>query len=1160
MRLKFNLVFWFFIGIISLKSYAQQAEISKLEEGFKTPPSSAKARTWWHWMNGNVSRSGITKDLEAMKAVGIQEAQLFNVKLSLPKGPVDYLSSEWLSLVRFAAQEAKRLGMEVSFHNSAGWSSSGGPWVTPDLAMQKVVYSELFFQGGMTINKKLPQPETKLGYYRDIAIFAFPKPIDTLKIADLDFKSLSGKVRNHLYPSSKEIPETAIVKKESIIDLTHNVSTEGILEWNAPKGEWVILRIGHTPTAKTNHPAPESGSGLECDKMSTKAVDLYWQKGVKPLLDVLDGLVGTVVKNCVIDSYEVGTANWTQGFDNQFKDLRGYDPTFYLPSLAGYYVESGDITERFLWDYRRTVGDLMAKNYYGHFRKLCHKNGLKLSVEPYWGPFDNMQVGAQGDIVMCEFWSGGHPFFDSPKFVSSIAHINGNPIVGAESFTGIGGWDDHPADLKSIGDSAWAEGINRFIFHTYVHQPWDIGPGLALSYHGTDFNRLNTWWRQSTGYMEYIARSQYLLQQGKNVADFLVFTGEASPNNAFLIPEIKAAGYDYDLIGHNNLMNLQVENKKLRTKASSFYRVLVVPKNQWMRPETLNKLKELANAGATILGSPPKQSPSLASYPKADKQVRQMAEELWSSGKITPLSISAYLDIAALPPDVGFEKTNSNSIRFIHRKVEDTDIYFLANTKKERYTNHVRFRVEGKQPELWNPMNGKIIKPAFWKNHSDGTTTLPISLEAEESIFVVFKPNTSNSSHLVKVETKLEEPNPVPLPNLKIIKAEYGTFLQEGIADITDLVAAEVKNNKLNFRVTRKFCDCDPAMGYKKTFRMRYQVGDRILETRAKELEYVTIASDKPIRIIRALFGKFKPETNGVPQRYAIADVTQTIKEKVDQGQFKILVQDKLAKPSPKNYGPSPSLRIRFSVNGIPTSRIIKKDNLLNLFQEHPKANILYDKEALTWVSPFPGKIVYEKSNGIIEEKKLDHVPDPIALNKDWSVNFPSKKETLFMKDLYSWSSSADEEIKYFSGTALYSKTFTLPDNALASDLSFDLELGDVQVMAEVIVNDISFGVLWKAPYTVKIDPALKQGTNTLKLKVTNLWVNRLIGDEQLAQDAVYVEDRLKQFPQWLEKPHQRPTSRVSFYSWKHWNKNDPLRPSGLLGPIKIRIYKKIQL
>ena len=144
-----------------------------------------------------------------------------------------------------------------------------------------------------------------------------------------------------------------------------------------------------------------------------------------------------------------------------------------------------------MWDFRRTIGDLIAENYYAHFRDLCHKNGMQFSVEPYWGPFDNMQVGATGDIVMCEFWSGGYPFFDSAKFVSSIAHLNGSSIVGAESFTGIGGWDKHPADIKSIGDQAWAQGITRFIFHTYVHQPWDVAPGLALSYHGFDFNRLN---------------------------------------------------------------------------------------------------------------------------------------------------------------------------------------------------------------------------------------------------------------------------------------------------------------------------------------------------------------------------------------------------------------------------------------------------------------------------------------------------------------------------------------------------------------------------------------------------------------------------------------------------------------------------------------------
>jgi hypothetical protein len=264
-------------------------------------------------------------------------------------------------------------------------------------------------------------------------------------------------------------------------------------------------------------------------------MDNYWQAGIQPILNKLGDLAGTTVNNILIDSYEVGAQNWTPSFEKQFKALRGYDLKSYLPTLAGYYVDSGEITERFQWDFRRTIGDLIAENYYGRFAELCHQNNLNFSLEPYWGPFDNMQVGAKGDIVMCEFWSGGYPFFDSSKFVSSIAHLNGSSIVGAEAFTGIGGWDKHPATIKAIGDKAWAEGITRFIFHTYVHQPWDIAPGLALSYHGFDFNRLNTWWSQSKSYLDYIAKSQFLLQQGNNVCRCLVFYGRFFSKYRFFI-------------------------------------------------------------------------------------------------------------------------------------------------------------------------------------------------------------------------------------------------------------------------------------------------------------------------------------------------------------------------------------------------------------------------------------------------------------------------------------------------------------------------------------------------------------------------------------------------------------------------------------------------
>ena len=1134
--------------------------VADLEAGFKNPPNDAKARTWWHWISGNVSKSGITKDLEAMKAVGIQEAQLFNVHLGSPQGVVKYLSKEWLDLFEFSAEEAQRLGLELAFHNSAGWSSSGGPWVTEEYAMQTVVFSELAIEGGKAISKKISRPETKFDYYKDIAVLAFPKPKQTIKIDGLDYKILSERIRNHLLPDKKSITKEAVIQKDAIIDITSKLSKEGVLNWEVPVGDWVILRLGHTPMGTTNRPAPPEAKGLEVDKMSKTALDAYWEAGVQPIIDRLGDLVGTTVNNCLIDSYEVETTNWTTGFDTQFESLRGYDLTAYLPTLAGYYVESGEVTERFLWDFRRTIGDLISENYYAHFRDLCHKNKLQFSVEPYWGPFDNMQVGDKGDIVMCEFWSGGYPFFDSPKFVSSIAHLNGSTIVGAESFTGIGGWDKHPANLKSIGDRAWSEGITRFIFHTYVHQPWDIAPGLALSYHGFDFNRLNTWWRQSKGYMDYIARSQFLLQQGKNVADVLVFTGESSPNTGFIKPEIKTMGFDYDLIGANKLKGLTVKDGMIYSSVGNAYKLLVLPESDFIKPETLEKVKELVDGGARVIGKKPLQSPSLSNYPNCDDEVRTYVDELWTIGLIKEISIEEGLSDKT--PDFKIESSDNSDLSFIHRKTADADIYFIANARKEAREITARFRVSGKQPELWNSEKGIIKDLVVFKQNEDGTTTIPLSLASEESVFVVFKKSV-NLNHLLEVSTELETAQTEPLSNLEIVKAEYGTFLQEGLIDITDKVNKAIKNGTLDFKMTRAFCDCDPAMGYKKEFRMEYMIGDTIKQLYAEEREHIHIdAGIQNLKVLKAVFGKFKGETTGIPQHYKTFDVTQEIQKQVSYGNYNIPVTNKLI-DNKTPEGDKASLKIIYKTDGEEHTMYIPKGQILKLSKDTTKPKFEFKNDALNWTTPYPGKINYTVASGETKTAEVKSVPKPMDLSTDWEVTFPLNSDTSKSKtfsDLMSWTDTNHEAIQHFSGTASYKKEFVLSDELLQSNKKIVLDLGSVSVIAEVIVNGKNAGVLWRAPFRVNIDEFVQKGKNTLEVKVTNLWTNRLIGDEKLPLDYPRNGKRVKPLPSWLLSETVRPSRRTTFASWNHYNKNDDLLTSGLLGPVKLIFFETVML
>ena len=1140
---------------------AQIIEYSEdLEEGFKNPPDEAKPRTWWHWISGNVSKLGITKDLEAMKAVGIQEAQIFNVHVGFPIGPVKYLSKEWLDLFKFSAEEAQRLDLELAFHNSAGWSSSGGPWVTEEHAMQTVVFSELTVEGGKTITKKLPRPETKFDYYKDIAVLAFPKPKTTKKIDGLDYKMLSERIRNHLLPDIKDISKEATIQKEAIINLTSKLSEDGVLNWEIPKGDWVILRLGHTPIGTTNRPAPPEAKGLEVDKMSKTALDAYWKTGVQPIIDKLGDLIGTTVNSCLIDSYEVETTNWTTGFDAQFENLRGYDLTAYLPTLAGYYVESGEVSERFLWDFRRTIGDLIAQNYYAHFAELCHKNGLKFSVEPYWGPFDNMQVGATGDIVMCEFWSGGYPFFDSPKFVSSIAHLNGSSIVGAESFTGIGGWDKHPAILKSIGDRAWAEGITRFIFHTYVHQPWNVAPGLALSYHGFDFNRLNTWWKQSKGYMDYLARSQYLLQQGKNVADVLVFTGESSPNIGFIKPEIKAMGFDYDLIGANKLKDLTVKNGTIFSSVGNTYKLLVLPESNFTKPETLKKIKALVDSGAKVIGKKPMQSPSLTDYPNCDKEVTTYVDELWGSSLVKDITIEEALSDKT--PDFKIESNDPTDLSFIHRKTPDTDIYFIANARKEEREIIAHFRVSGKQPEIWNSEKGTVKDLVVFKENEDGTTTVPLQLGMEESVFIVFK-KPANLNHLEEISTELKTYQAEPLSNLEIVKAEYGTFLQEGLIDITDKVNKAIRDGKLDFKMSRAFCDCDPAMGYKKKFRMEFQIGNSKKQIFAEEREHIHIdAGNKPLKVLKAVFGKFKSETTGIPQHYKTFDVTDKIQDLVSSRTYDIFVSNQLI-DNKIPEGDNTVLKITYKTDGEERILFIPKGQFLKLSKDTPKSALAFKNRAIHFSTPYAGTINYKIASGETKIAQVIDVPKPLDLSSGWKVEFAftkAKNMKQTFDNLTSWSNHENEAIQHFSGTASYKKEFVLSDDVLQDDKRIELDLGSVAVIAEVIVNGKNAGVLWKAPFRIHIDEFVNKGKNTLEIKVTNLWSNRLIGDENLPLDYPRKGKRAKPLPDWLLNETERPSKRTTFASWNHYNKNDELKTSGLLGPVQLIFFKTVKL
>lgn len=1132
-----------------------------LEKGFRNPPASAKAQTWWHWINGNVTREGITADLEAMKENGIQEAQIFNVDQGYPEGEAPFLSERWMELFRFALEEAERLGLEIGLNNCAGWSSSGGSWITPEYGMQTVTYSITQCTGGKPAHLSLPQPNTRLNYYRDITVIAFPTPTGEKRIDRLDVKTLANNAfASQLTPDTKEIDKASCIQPSTIINVTEHMNADGTLTWDAPAGKWTIIRFGHTPTGSQNRPANLYGLGLECDKMSREAVDVFWDGGIKPILQTAGSHVGKTLTNCLIDSYEVGCGNWTSGFEKEFKRLNGYDCIRFLPTLAGYYVDNGEITERFLWDFRHTIGQLMEDNYYRYFAERCRSVGMKFSVEPYGGPFNWLQTGTLSEVPMGEFWIGGAPFLSSAKLAASAAHLSGTPYVGAEAFTAGGEnsrWLNHPAKLKQLGDWAWSEGINRFIFHTYTHQPWNIGPGMTFHMYGLEMNRLNTWWKPGSAYLSYIARSQFLLQQGNLAADILVFVGESSPNEGIYRSDLKQSGYDYDEISAAYLDSLTVKDGVMRTPAGGRYQLLILPDNTWATPKLLRTLKRLANDGATIIGKKPNKSPGLTNYPQCDKEVERLATTLWDSEKlIRDIPVEQALKKAQLAPDFRCSNT-SPQLLFLHRTAEGAEIYFVANPQRQYRSDTCRFRTTGLRPERWNAETGLIEPLVEWKEEQ-GCTVIPLRFHPEESYFIVFRKSSQDIDPIVSYNEQTEQ-DVVPLRKLKIIHAEYGYFLPENIINVTDVLSKQIKDKRLSISANNDIAG-DPAPGAVKELRIKYRVDGNVKRITIPEQQSLTIPLESEtgkFKLLQALYGYFQADFDDNLPAPPI-DVTDKIQKLIADRKLTFRIGETLGKPDNHSAHPE-QLRLQYEANGELFDEMYPNGAIVDLAQHEPDSYLTVEKDKPIWVTPFAGKVHCETASGQILEAKVDRIPPAIDLSNNWDVEFQQNStdnpNTYRFDTLCSWPERPEEAVKYYSGTATYRKRFNLPKDYLGKNHSLYIELGRVCVMAEVIVNGRNMGILWKEPYQTDITQALRTGENVIEIRVTNLWANRLIGDARYPDDVEWGDWLPKKWPDWLLKGTKRPSNRSTFAGWRHWGQNDPLQPSGLIGPVVLRLY-----
>jgi hypothetical protein len=1069
---------------------------TSLAAGFHDPPGVARPRAYWYWLNGNVTQDGITKDLQWMQRVGLGGVETFDVVLptsNVVDHRVTYMTPEWDSAFRHAVHVADELGLDVILGAAAGWTETGGPWVKPEQAMKKLVWSETRLKGGGPYVGALSKPsdingpfqnlprELSFGppeaerkqrerIYVDQVVMAFPAPRSDLAdrsvhprvsssggsfslqdLTDADpfsstdlpaspgqtswiqmdfgkpwtvrgvtialdrtlpkfgavpsapaqslqvsndgvefhavmelplthlnertfaFSAVTARYFRLSLPASNSTPwrvaefrlssgtpvnrfeekagyallpdyyavgtptasDEGAVLPSAVVDLTSRMSPDGTLRWTPPPGEWVVLRMGYSLTGAINNPAAPGASGFEVDKLSRTHVRAYMDEYLKRVQTASDGQIGRRgVRYVATDSWEVGVQNWSEDMLTDFQRLRGYDPRPWLPALTGRRVESSQASDAFLWDFRRTIADLIADAHFGQVRDSLHAHDLGYYSEAHESGrvviADGMEMKARADIPMGAMWLDTADMPHRPELWSdlresaSVAHIYGQNLAAGESLTSKGSpWGYSPRMLKPTVDLEMAAGVNLFVMHVSVHQPLDKGPGLSLGPFGQWFNRLDTWSEQGRPWMDYLARSSYLLQQGQAVADIAYFYGEEAPVTALFTqaPPATPEGYNFDFVNRDVILNrLSVQDGRLVTGTGMSYRVLYLGgSSKRMTLGVLRRIRDFVRNGAVVAGERPTTSPSLADN---QGQWVAIADELWGDGsdsgmrrvgqgRVYPLTDLTQV-LSAEEVDLDFSHARPAAeipLMFFHRRTPQADIYFVANRFDRAAEFDATFRVAGRAAELWHADTG-LIQPASYAIHG-GLTTVPLKLEPYGSVFVVF---------------------------------------------------------------------------------------------------------DKPASL--------QEQTIVEPVRTQVARL---------QGAWDISFQPNRGAPANAHFS---------------------------------------------------------------------------ALS-DWSQN-------------------PDPGIKYFSGTATYTQTIKIPATTLKSGARFELDLGSVREVADVVVNGQPSGTAWKPPYHVDVTRALKPGANTFTIKVTNLWPNRLIGDKQPG------------------------ATRVAFASIDAYAASSPLLPSGLLGPVQL--------
>ncbi len=751
-----------------------------LEKGFRNPPSDARPHAYWIWLNGYVHGPTAAEELQAMKDAGFGGVLVFDMgargdKAAQPPAGPAFLSPGWMAQLRASVEQARRLGLQVDLSVISSWDL-GGHWIEPRHASMGLYPAETSLTGGRPVDVILNFPAVPAGapkapdgspiFRKEVAVLGIrnaQSPDGQPSGADAGEREKwkSGDTRSSLgvFPSAGQ-SALRVARLEDVVDLSDKMDAGGRLRWDAPEGNWTVLRYVCLNTGeRLKVPSPAS-DGWATDHLQAAATGAHMDYVIDRLREALGPPAKSGLTNLYLASYEVRGPIWSPDFLEEFRRRRGYEMRPYLPVIFGARMINSERTERFLFDYRKTLGEVLLDAYYRSARETAHRAGLTVKSEAGGPgpPVHNVPVDAllacnAVDEIQGEFW----PYRQNEddlwvvKETASAGHIYGKSRVHMESFTSFEAWREGPQDLKPSADRVFCEGGNHFVWHTWTHAPPEAGLPGWVYLAGTHLNRNVPWWPKARPFIDYLSRSSFLLQRGRFVADVLYYYGDGGYR--FVGPRRNPpglrAGYDYDVTNTDVLLHrLAVREGRLTLPDGTGYAVLVLPEESGMLPEVLEKIGQLAAAGATVIGPRPLRALGLSGYPEADRRVQEAAGRLWGDldGKnrqsrphgqgqiVWGQPVDGVLSAKGIGPDF----VAGSSLDFIHRRDNETEIYFVRNRTAEPLQETCRFRVQARQPEFWDPVTAEI-RPASLYRISGEYMEVPLSLPQHGSVFVLFR-------------------------------------------------------------------------------------------------------------------------------------------------------------------------------------------------------------------------------------------------------------------------------------------------------------------------------------------------------------------------------------------------------------------------------------